>query len=284
MTKNKRRKIKRSNQPNYLGQHLLHNKKVLTEIVKLAEIRKDEIVLELGAGKGALTEVLAQKTNKLLAVEYDPQFVSILNEKTTNNPAVTIIQQDILKIPLPRKKFVVVANIPFAITTPIMKKLLNQPNNHFYRGVLLIEKGAAKRFRSTFVKDPYVIAWRMWFDIHYVRGVSRNNFSPPPKVDTAIIKIQRKTKSRVYVKDYFHFWGLVEYVLKDPRLPIDIALRGIFTVPQIKHLRRTLQVTVDLPVGQLSEQHWEIIFATMINHVPKYRWPKIRKKKLWYSF
>ncbi len=284
MTKKRRRqqngKRKRNNPPNFLGQHLMHNKKILTDIVKLAKIKQDEIVVELGGGKGALTELLAQTAGKLIVVEYDSKFVKILKKKMNDNPAVTIIQQDILQFQLPRKKFVVVANIPFAITTPIMKKLLIQPNNHFHRGVLLIEKGAAKRFTSSFVKDPYVMAWRMWFDIRYEKFVSRRNFSPPPRVDTAIISIQRKVQPLVPVHHYYRFYGLLEYGMKNPHLSIDIALRGIFTVPQIKHLRRNLKVPVDLPVGMLTEQHWGTIFTSMLKHVPSYRWPRLSKKKM----
>jgi len=143
-----------------------------------------------------------------------------------------------------------------------------------------MEKGAAKRFTAKTVKDPYVMAWRMWFDIRYVKDISRKNFSPPPQVDSALITIKRKIKPLVSYNQYLTFWGLVEYVLKNHRLPVDFALEAIFTAPQMKRLKKTLRIKSDHPVGSLSEQQWAIIFETMVKYVPKYRWPKLRKEKL----
>lgn len=171
----------------------------------------------------------------------------------------------------------VISNIPYAITTPIMKLLLNNPSSGFQRGVIVMEKGAAKRFTSNVVKDAYVILWRMWFDIRYLKDISRKNFSPSPKVDSAIITINRKAKPIVPFSDYSIFWGLAEYVLKAPQSSIDLALRGVFTPSQIKHIKRNLQIKNEIPVAALSEQHWGVIFETMVKHVPKFRWPIIKK-------
>lgn len=266
--------------PNHLGQHLLHNKKVISEIVQLAQPGPNEIVLEIGAGKGALTEAISQKAKKVLAVEYDEKFIRKLDEKMANNKNVMIIHQDILKMPLPRGNFIVISNIPYAITTSIMKKLLNNPSTGFQRGVIMMEKGAAKRFTSKMVKDPYVAAWRMWFHIRYVKEISRRNFAPPPKVDSAIIAIERKKQPLVPCSDYLVFWGLVDHVLKNPYLDIQFALKGIFTGPQIKRLKQNLRIKGEFPIGALSEQHWGIIYETMVKYVPKFKWPKIKKGKI----
>ncbi|GIO28492.1 hypothetical protein J43TS3_31030 [Ornithinibacillus bavariensis] len=257
---------------------MLHSKSIVKDIVDIARISKNDLVLELGAGKGAITEALSNKARKVLAVEYDQKFINKLKQLEMKNTA--IIQQDILKISLPREHFVVVSNIPYAITTAIMKMLLNNPANSFQRGVITMEKGAAKRFTSTIVKDPYIIAWRMWFDIRYVKDISRKNFSPPPRVDSAIVTIKKKTEPIVPVNEYLIFWGLVDHILKKPQLPIDLALRGIFTPPQMKHLKRNLKLNDEVPVAALSEQQWGYLFDTMVKHVPKFRWPKINKAKL----
>jgi 23S rRNA (adenine-N6)-dimethyltransferase len=276
----RKNKITRGEPPKHLGQHLMHNKKLLFEIVDEAKIGPNDLVLELGAGKGALTEILSQRVKKVIAVEYDFKFIKILEKKMPNRKNTIIINQDILKITLPREPFVVVSNIPYAITTPIMKKLLNHPFNHFQKGVIVMEKGAAKRFTSSYVKDSYVIAWRMWFDICYVKGISRKNFSPPPRVDSALVKISRKPNPIVPYSHYKIFWGLVDYMFKNPQLSVDYALKGIFTAPQIKRLKRSLRINNGLPIAALTEQQWGIIYETMVKYVPKFRWPRIREGKL----
>lgn len=273
MTRKKHKKRK----TNFSGQHFMHNKKLIDEIVGKANISKQDTVIDIGAGKGALTSVLSQRSGQVLAVEYDRKLVEILKRTFHHHPNTKIIHQDMLKMKLPKEPFIVVSNIPYAITTPIMKMLLNKPASSFQRGVIVMEKGAAKRFTAKWVKDPYVITWRMWFDIKYVKEISRKNFSPPPKVDSAMITINRKAEPIVPIAEYALFWGLAAYALKNPQSPIDFALRGIFTIPQLKHLKRNMRINSAVPVAGLSEHQWGIIFEAMVKHVPRFRWPKIRK-------
>lgn len=223
------KKLRHGEPPNFSGQHLMHNKKLLYEMIDRANVSSKDTVLELGAGKGALTTKLSQRAKKVLAVEYDTKFVDILKRKTAMHSNTTIIHQDIMKIRMPKDKFVVVSNIPYAITTPIMKKLLNNPFSGFHKGIIVMEKGAAKRYTSKFVKNFYVLVWRMWFDIHFVKGISRDNFTPSPSVDSAMVMITRKKEAVIRQRDYLAFLGLAEYALKKPKVPIEFALRGIFT-------------------------------------------------------
>ncbi|MEK4360135.1 23S ribosomal RNA methyltransferase Erm [Paenibacillus sp. FSL M7-1455] len=266
-----------SEAPNFSGQHFIHNKRLLKELVRLAQLSDDDFVLELGAGKGAITTVLSEQAGKVIAVEYDPKLANKLEQLRMRN--VKVVRQDILRVPLPKLPFVVVSNIPFAITTSIMKMLFDNPKNQVQRAVIIMEKGAAKRFASSHVKDPYVAAWKMFFDIRYVKGVSRENFSPPPKVDCAIITVSRKKVPMVPIKDFSVFRGLADYMLKKPQLPVDWALRGIFTPPQIKNIKRNLGIKQEAPVAFLSESQWAGIFEAMIKHAPRFRWPKVQKAK-----
>lgn len=281
ISKNDNRRGKRScgDSPHFFGQHLLHHKKTIQEIVAAAKVGRQDTVLDLGAGKGALTAVLNQKAGKVLAVEIDRRFVDILKQKNLPYPNTQVIHEDILNMRLPKEPFIVVSNIPYSITTPILKKLLSKPSSGFQRGVIVMEKGAAKRFTAKTAKDPYIVAWRMWFDIRYVKDIPRQSFAPPPKVDSALVAISRKAKPIVPMKDYPVFWGMAEHVLKNPGLSVDLALRGLFTAPQIKHVKRSLGARGDLPVASLSEHQWGIVFESMVRHVPKFRWPKAKKEK-----
>lgn len=265
--------------PNFLGQHFIHDKKLIRDIVAQAQIEPHETVLDLGAGKGALTFALAERAGKVIAVEYDARLVDRLRRKTRSFPNVKIIQDDILNIKLPGEKFVVVSNIPYAITTPVLKKLLNNPSSGFQRGLLVMEKGAAKRFTSKFVKDSYVALWRIYFNLRYIRTISACHFSPPPRVESALLKIERRAVPVIRPKACFAFWALADQVLKEPRAPIDEALRGVFTRPQITRLRRHLGIGPDFAVGFLSAKHWGMIFDAMQRHVPKEKWPRMKRKK-----
>ncbi|MBD1382813.1 23S ribosomal RNA methyltransferase Erm [Metabacillus arenae] len=263
--------------PNFSGQHLMHNKQIIKDLIEKANVSSSDTVVELGAGKGALTFPLAEKAGKVLAIEYDEGFVEVLQRKAASNSNIKIIQKDILSSHLPKEPFTVVANIPYAITTPILKMLLNQPNNSLRRGVLVMEKGAAKRFTSDSITNPLILKWRMWFDLEYVKGISRKNFSPPPKVDSAVLRIRRKVKPPVHPRFHASFTGLAEYSLKYPKLEFHQALKGVFTPPQMKHLVRNLGVNRDTPIHLLTEHQWGIVFNTMVQYVKRPNWPKAKK-------
>lgn len=279
MNQRYRKKLSRGEPPNDLGQHFITDRKIIYDMVKYANINKADTVLEIGAGKGAITTVLSKRSGKVLAVEYDKQLVELLKQKTAKDSNTKIIHQDILRMRLPKEPFIVVSNIPYAITTPIMKLLLNNPLSSFQRGVIVMEYGAAKRFTSTFVKNDYVLVWKMWYDFEYVRKVARESFSPRPRVDSAMVKITRKKEPVISYKDVYVFYGLVHYALKKPQLQIDLALQGIFTKPQIKMLRRKLNVSSEKPIATLKENEWGIIFQTMVDYVPRSRWPKLPKRR-----
>lgn len=274
---NKKRSV-RGKASNFSGQHLMHNKKIINEILARANIN-DETVLELGAGKGALTTDLNQKAKRVLAVEYDAEFVDILKQKTFYDTNTKIIHEDILNIRLPREPFVVVSNIPYSITTPIMKMLLTNPSSSFRRGIIVMEKGAAKRFTAKYIKNSYVLVWRMWFDIQYVKSISKYNFSPPPKVDSAMVKITRKKKPYLERREAKAFRGLAEYAMKYPDAKADDVLRGIFTPPQMKHLRKNVKLNYDTTIKSLTEEQWRIVFRTMVQYVQRHFWPKLKNKE-----
>lgn len=263
--------------PHSLGQHLLHSKKLVRELIRNFGIGSRDTVLDIGAGKGALTLPLAEKAGDVWAVELDPGFAQALRKKTENCRNVRVIQGDFLNCRLPARPFCVVSSIPYAITTPIMEKLLAPASSGLQRAVIVMEKGAAKRFTGVPVTDPRILSWRMWFELQMGKTISRYHFSPPPGVESAVLFIRRKQDPVVSQRNYFLFRALAEHGLKHPQLPLSEAFKGIFTAPQIARLAREAGVTRDTPVLALNERQWGIVFHTMMRYVEPARWPSRRK-------
>lgn len=264
--------------PNFPGQHLMHNKRLAKDLVAMAQLKPHALVVEIGAGTGILTLSLAENAGKVLAVENDPDFVEKLRRITACQPNITVLEKDFLRIPLPRRPFYVVANIPYAITTPILGKLLDQPTLPFQGGVLVVEKGAAVRFISTPITNPRILVWRLWFDMKLVRTLSPYHFSPPPSVDSAVLILERKKEPAVPMCRHNRFRALAVHGLKYPRLPICEALKDVFTVPQINRLARDMKLDRDTPIGALNERQWGKVFNTMIQRVKSFRWPKLSRR------
>lgn len=279
MPKNDKKKQTRSQVQKHLGQHLLHNKRIINKIISLANIKQHELVVDIGAGLGALALPISEKADHVLAVEKDPVFATKLQSKTESKINVQVVQQDFLSFSLPNRPFCVVASIPYSITTPILNHLLDRPTSSLQRAVLIIEKGAAKRFTNKPLMNPRTLTWRMWFDLMIGDTITAKNFAPPPRVDSAVFIIQRKKNLLIPPAQQNRFTALVSYGLKFPKLPIGEVLKGIFTAPQITHLLRNIRADRHDMICSLNEHQWAIVFLTMIQYVKSYHWPKVLKRK-----
>lgn len=263
---------------NFSAQHLLVNKGLIQELIRLANIRPADTVLDIGAGTGAITLPLAEKAANVVAIENDSDFIGKLSQKTGDKTNINIWRADFLQTRLPDIPFSVVANIPYSITTPILKKLLDSPAGSLQRAALIVEKGAAKRFTSYPITDPRILKWRIWFDIRMVRTISPDHFSPRPRVDSAILTICRRASTTVPPKHHLRFMALAVHGLRFPQLPFFQALGEVFSPPQIMKLARSLGIDRNHPICQLTELQWSILFMAMLQHVQPDRWPRIPKK------
>jgi 16S rRNA (adenine1518-N6/adenine1519-N6)-dimethyltransferase len=175
-----------------LGQHFLIEKRVFKKIIDSAQLSLRDLVLEIGPGIGNLTQELAKRVKKVIAVEKDPRMVEILKEVLRDFKNVEIIQGDILKIPNSEFKiqnFKIVANIPYYLTAPLIRKFLefkNQPKLI----VLLVQKEVAQRILSQPPKmNLLAISVQFYSQPEIISYVSKNSFWPKPQVESAIIRI-----------------------------------------------------------------------------------------------
>ncbi len=173
----------------HFGQNFLNNKKILEEMVIAGEISKKDVVLEIGPGLGSLTEVLAKKAKKIIAVEKDNDLIPILKEKFAGTKNIEIIHGDILKIynKILPAKYKIVANIPYYLTSHFLRLFLSQAKSKPSLMVLMIQKEVAERIMGG--ESLLSLSVKAYGNPKIVRKVSKNLFSPPPKVDSAVIKI-----------------------------------------------------------------------------------------------
>ena len=129
---------------NHLGQNFLIDKSIVKKVIKTADIKPRETVLEIGPGFGALTQKIAKKAGKVIAVEKDPRMCQILKQTLKDFRNIEIINQDVLKFQIQNSKFKLVANLPFYITAPVIRKFL-EAENPPKEMVLIIQKEVAQR-------------------------------------------------------------------------------------------------------------------------------------------
>lgn len=196
--------------PTKLGQNFLRDKSVIEKIVNFADLLEDDLVIEIGPGEGVLTEELAKRAKKVIAVEIDKNLVNSLRNKFSNKKNVEIVNADILKINLTelfphpanatlslhRERglggeggYKVVANLPYYITSPIIRLFLESENPPS-KMILMVQKEVAERI----VARPGKMSILAVSVQYYARAellfvVNKNSFFPVPEVDSCVIKI-----------------------------------------------------------------------------------------------
>lgn len=195
-----------------LGQNFLINKEVVETIVKSADIKKDDLVIEIGPGLGTLTEFLLQKAKKVICVELDKKMINILNDRFLIYDNLEIINDDILKLDLKdviskEKKEInnvkVVANLPYYITTPIVMKLL-EDNLDIESITIMIQKEVADRLIETpGGKNTGAITYAInYYAIpEGIMEVPNSSFIPEPEVTSKVLKLKIRKEPPVKVEN-----------------------------------------------------------------------------------
>ncbi|MFL2485267.1 MAG: 16S rRNA (adenine(1518)-N(6)/adenine(1519)-N(6))-dimethyltransferase RsmA [Candidatus Neomarinimicrobiota bacterium] len=179
------------------GQNFLVDNNLLEKIIKTINIKDTEHVLEIGPGQGALSEKLVDVAKSLSMVEIDPDLIERLkvHEKLSG---LTIINQDILKVDLESLSIdspVVVGNIPYNITSPIIFWLIDH-FDHWDRAYLMVQKEVAQRLTASIGTKDYsrvTVMTSLFFDIEICFSISPNVFLPKPKVQSAFISITKRS-------------------------------------------------------------------------------------------
>lgn len=196
-----------------LGQNFLKNKGIVERIIKEANLKKQDVVLEVGPGEGVLTTELAKRVKKVVAIEKDQRFVDLLRSFNIKN--LEVIKGDALKEKINFKNYKLIANIPYYITSPLIRKFLEGrsiPNEM----ILMVQKEVAKRICAKPPKMSLLAVSVQYYakpEILFI--VSRENFDPVPKVDSAVIRITPLFKQR---ND--SFFKLVKAGFSNPRKQI----------------------------------------------------------------
>ncbi len=177
-----------------LGQNFLTNKGIAEKVIKAASIDPQDIVLEVGPGLGILTRELAEKAKRVIAVEKDSGLSGLLSKEYENLKNLEIINQDILSFNPDIKKYKVVANLPFYITSPVIRKFLEKDFPPEIM-VLIVQKEVAQRIIAKPPKmNLLAVSVQVYAEPKIISYISKGSFYPAPKVDAAILKLTPESK------------------------------------------------------------------------------------------
>lgn len=258
-----------------LGQHFLKSEKALSQIIDASAPTKDDVILEIGPGRGVLTERLVQFAGKVIAIEKDWELIPLLEEKFAKEIVLgklLLIHADILKVDLsaldlPSSAYKLVANIPYYITGAIIEKFLSTPYQP-ERMVLLMQREVAERIIARDKKESILsIAVKAYGTPTIVGRVPPGAFVPPPTVESAILSIERISRdffidplTKTVVCDETLFFKVLKAVFGKKRKQIGGSLTD-FVDNKIIALNTLQQSSIDLKTRpeDISLQTWKIL-------------------------
>ena len=213
------------------GQHFLNSRRIAQRIVDFADVH-DAFVIEIGAGKGMMTRLLAAQAKRVVAFEIDRRLARMLKKESI--PKTRILEQDFLEVNLDRfSHAVAVGNIPYGISTAIIRKLVAE-RAALKKAVLTVQKEYARRLLAEIGTRQYgalTMFVRCYFDVRKGFAIPSRFFSPPPKVNSMVIALEKR-KPLVAVSDEKKFFEFVDDIFRYRRKSLKNAIAsGRYMVP-----------------------------------------------------
>jgi 23S rRNA (adenine-N6)-dimethyltransferase len=177
-----------------VGQHFLRSPSIAAELAEQAGIRSRDLVFEIGAGTGRLTTALADRGADVLAIEIDPELAERLRRRFAGIDRVCIIEGDALEVLLPACPFRAFGNVPFAITTPVLRRLLD-PRSLMTRADLIVQLEVARKRSAVWPTTLLSLSWGPWWTFALTRQLPAAAFDPIPTVDAGVLTVERRDRS-----------------------------------------------------------------------------------------
>jgi 23S rRNA (adenine-N6)-dimethyltransferase len=245
-----------------LGQHFLRNRGAIARLVELAGIGRADFVVEVGPGRGALTYELARRAGRVVAVELDPELAAELRGELAGVANIDVVTADFLTFAPPREDHVVVGNIPYAHTAAILRKVdASRPRAAW----LIVQREAAERFAG----QPWgsetlqSLALKPWWHIEVRGALRRTDFDPPPRVESALLSLQRR--ERPLVTDARPYRAFLERSFGAGS--VGDGLRRSVTRQQLHRLANDLRFSPAAPPSSLTFEQWLAVYRFVAREV-----------------
>jgi 23S rRNA (adenine-N6)-dimethyltransferase len=236
---------------------------VAAALVADAGVRPGEHVLDLGAGGGRLTAPLADTRARVHAIELDPVLAARLRERFALRPNVTVVEADLLRVALPTEPFRVVANLPFHLTTAILRRLLDDPRTPLARADLVVEWEVARKRALCWPATLLNVLWGIRYELAVVRRLPAACFEPPPDVDAGVLRVTLRAEPLVSVTNHGEFAALVAAGFRNGAPPLRAALAGRVPERALKSALRELGLPPSASARDLDVHQWAAVFRAV---------------------
>ena len=237
------------------GRHALRSRAFADDLVRCARVEPDDLVLDLGAGRGIITAALRDAGARVVAVELDDDLTVALRDRFAE---VRVIHGDATRVALPREPFAVVANLPFASGTAILRRLLDDPAVPVRRVDAIVEWGLAEKRARVWPSTQLSCYWGAWHELSVARRIPRSAFAPPPSVDAAVLRAVRRPQPLVPPGEAAAYLGLLRLGFSS-----DAPLRRRLPRGVVHRLAHELGFAPDAAARDLDALQWAALHRAL---------------------
>lgn len=254
-----------------LGQHFLHDRRFQQRIVAALAVRQDDLVCEIGAGRGAMTELLAARAGQVVALEIDPNLIQIVRQKVAEAPNIAVLEADILATSLAdlcrrhqRESCYVFGNLPYYITSPILHHLLAEAAS--IKGMaLVVQREVAERLTALPGSRSYgylTVLTQLETRPRLEFGIPPGAFSPAPKVDSALVTFEMRS-DRLPAEDRKPLLEFVKRCFARKRKNLLNNLQSVYARRRVEAELAALQLPSSIRAEQLPFQQFAELHARL---------------------
>jgi 23S rRNA (adenine-N6)-dimethyltransferase len=263
------------NQNLKISQNFLKDPNFVLSLLGLTNITNKDTVIEIGPGRGIITQQLVNKAKKVIAIEYDTKLINILKEKVANYPNVEIVEEDFLKWKLPNYSYKVFSNIPFNLTADIVTKLLESKNPPEV-SYLIMQDLAAKRFIGQPIgnNSQISILLKPFYDLKIVTKINRNQFEPIPNINIVLAMFLKRKYPLVNYNYWNEYRDFIIYGYNQWKPTIKDSYNKIFSYKQLQKIEN--KININKKPTELDIQNWIELFNIYLKYVPNNKKAEIR--------
>ena len=237
------------------SQNFLHSKKLVSELLDKTNLNDDDTVIEIGPGKGIITEELSKKCKRIIAIEYDNKLSASLKETFSEDSKIQISGE-----------YKICANIPFNLTADIMKKVLefeNSPTDiYFIMQYEAFLKYAGQPYYSESMRS---LLYKPWYFSELIHEFKPTDFRPAPNARICFVHFHKRDNPKVAdSKDYKNF---LSYVFAAPGNTFKEKTKKLFTYEQQKRICKQIKILINSSISEISYEGWIALYDVFVRFV-----------------
>lgn len=242
------------------SQNFLHNKKLVRGLVANSNININDIVYEIGPGKGIITEQLLNVSKKVIAIELDNSLYQLIKQ-TLISEKLTLVNQDFMTVNLPDGNYKVFSNIPFNMTGEILTKLLTAANPPQDMYIIMQYEAMLKYAGTPYYKDSLKsLMFKPLYEIKPVYEFQPSDFKPKPNVSIVLVHFHKKEYCDIKKATMLEYWDFLSFIYTAPGLNFKQKTKKIFSYEQQKRLRKIMKLDEELNFSDWTYLQWVEMF------------------------